>query len=103
MNRWAILIAIWLGACAPGTQRPLLGPSSQIGQFTAADLTAAAAIAQAAQDPVGGGCWAYLGPVVAALPPSPGLATATELKLLISSPEFLAACSQVVHLVVVAP
>ena len=75
-----------------GCTTPVLGPTSQLGQFTASDLAAAATVAKAAQEPVGGACWTYMEPVVAALPASPGVATLAELKLLIGSSAFLGAC-----------
>ncbi len=88
-----LLVMLWLVAgCA---NQPIVGPTSQIGQFTAADLSSAEAIAKVAQEPIGGGCWAYLGQVVAALPASPGVATLAELKLLAGSSAFLGVCGQV--------
>jgi len=99
--RAALLLMLILAGCA--NQQPVLGPTSQIGTFTAEDLLSAANVAKSAQEPVGGGCWSYLGPVVAALPANPGVATLIELKLLIGSGAFLGACGPVLPLLTSQP
>lgn len=77
--------------------------TASLQQFAAADLIGAAAVATAGQDASGKACWAYMGAVVAAIPPALGTATAIELKQVIRQPAFLAACAGTLPIAVANP
>ena len=96
MKRLLLLFA--LTGCTASIQ-----PASQqtLAQFTAGDLSGAAAIATAGGDANGKECWTYMAAIVSALPAAPGIATAIELKQIVRQPTFLTACAGTLPMTVV--